>query len=217
MNLILMGPPGAGKGTQAETLVKQFDIPHISTGDMFRLAIKKGTELGLKAKAFMDSGGLVPDEVTIGIVAERLAQDDCQNGFLLDGFPRTSLQATALDNILADMAKKIEAVINIQVERVELLQRLSGRRVCRQCGATYHIDFKPPAKAESCDQCQGEVYQRSDDRIETIENRLAVYDEQTTPLIAFYAEAGVLVDIDGEQEMAKVFTDITASLKGIVG
>lgn len=215
MNLIFMGPPGAGKGTQAETLVKQLGIPHISTGDMFRMAIKQGTELGLKAKGFMDSGGLVPDAVTTGLVSERLNHGDCQSGFLLDGFPRTTLQAAALDNILSDMGRKIEAVINLNVKREALLGRLSGRRICRDCGATYHIEFNPPARESTCDQCSGEVYQRSDDCIETIGNRLSVYDEQTAPLIAFYDEAGVLINIDGDQQPDKVFEAIIAKIKGI--
>ena len=174
MNLVLMGLPGAGKGTQAEKIVEKYDIPHISTGDMFRAAIKEGTELGLQAKSFMDQGELVPDEVTIGIVRERLSKEDCEKGFLLDGFPRTVAQAEALENILSDLNKKIDYVINIDVDKEFLMERLTGRRICKSCGSTYHLVFNPPAKDGVCDRCGGELYQRADDNAETVQNRLEV-------------------------------------------
>ena len=174
MNLVLMGLPGAGKGTQAEKIVEKYGIPHISTGDMFRAAIKEGTELGLQAKSFMDQGNLVPDEVTIGIVRERLSKEDCAKGFLLDGFPRTVAQAEALENILSDLNKKIDYVINIDVDKEFLMERLTGRRICKSCGSTYHLVFNPPAKDGVCDRCGGELYQRADDNAETVQNRLEV-------------------------------------------
>ncbi|WP_425805380.1 adenylate kinase [Desulfitobacterium sp. Sab5] len=213
MRAILMGPPGAGKGTQAAVLIEKYHIPHISTGDMFRAAIKDGTSLGLKAKEFMDAGSLVPDEVTIGIVAERLAKADCTNGFLLDGFPRTIAQADALDKILVDLHMKLDGVINIEVDEVKLLERLTGRRICRQCGATYHMVFNPPSNSGSCDKCGGELYQRSDDTLETAKNRLDVYNSQTQPLIDYYQGKGVLKEINGDQEISKVLEDILAALE----
>lgn len=212
MNLLLMGPPGAGKGTQADLLVQRFGIPHVSTGDMFRQAMQQGTKLGLKAKAFMEAGTLVPDEVTIGIVKERLQQPDCQRGFLLDGFPRNPAQAEALQEMLDSLGRRLDAVINIQVRRESLLRRLKGRLVCRQCGATYHAEFSPPAQDRVCDRCQGEVYQRSDDTGATVETRLNVYEEQTAPLIAYYNEQGLLRNVDGEQEVEEVFREIVSSL-----
>ncbi len=207
MNIILMGPPGAGKGTQAEMLVNQFGIPHISTGDMFREAIKQGTKLGLKAKAVMDAGQLVTDEVTIGIVRERLAAADCNNGFLLDGFPRTIRQAVALDKILSGMNRKLDAAINVEVPDEILLQRLTGRLICRQCAATYHLQYNPP-KESACHQCGGELYQRSDDSEATVSKRLEVYKNQTEPLVVFYSHQGVLKTINGNQDLIKVFDDI---------
>ncbi|MDG4657885.1 adenylate kinase [Ectobacillus antri] len=210
MNLILMGLPGAGKGTQAEQIVAEYNIPHISTGDMFRAAIKEGTELGLQAKSFMDKGELVPDEVTIGIVRERLAKDDCSKGFLLDGFPRTVAQADALEGIMKDLGKKIDYVLNINVDSSLLLKRLTGRRICKSCGATYHLIFNPPQVEGVCDKCGGELYQRSDDNEETVANRLEVNIKQTQPLLDFYGELGYVRNIDGEQEISKVFADINA-------
>ena len=213
MRAILMGPPGAGKGTQAAVLIEKFQIPHISTGDMFRAAIKAGTHLGLKAKEYMDAGSLVPDEVTIGIVAERLAEADCANGFLLDGFPRTVAQADALDKILVDLRMKLDGVLNIEVDEAKLLERLTGRRICRQCGATYHMVFNPPTTLNVCDKCGGELYQRSDDTLETAQNRLDVYNRQTQPLIEYYRGQGLLKEINGDQEISKVLDDILAALE----
>ena len=212
MRTILMGPPGAGKGTQAAMLIERFHIPHISTGDMFRAAIKAGTSLGLKAKEYMDAGGLVPDEVTIGIVKDRLAEADCAKGFLLDGFPRTAAQADALGSILEEMKISLDGVINIEVDDEELLKRLTGRRICRQCGATYHQVFNPPAQTDVCDKCQGELYQRSDDSLETAQNRLSVYNKQTEPLIRYYEERGFLKRIQGDQAIEKVFADILKAM-----
>ncbi|NLW25476.1 MAG: adenylate kinase [Clostridia bacterium] len=212
MNIILMGPPGAGKGTQAERLVEKFGIPHISTGDMFRKALKEGTELGLKAKSYMDQGKLVPDEVTVGIVKERLMETDCQKGFLLDGFPRTIQQADALEKILAEINKDLDAVINIKVIRDVLIERLTGRRVCKACGATYHILFNPSRDNNKCDKCGGELYQRDDDTLATVGNRLDVYEAQTAPLIEYYKQKGLLKEVDGAQSMDEVFQDICVAL-----
>lgn len=212
MKIILMGNPGAGKGTQASLLVERFHIPHISTGDMFRAAIKNGTELGLKAKSFMDAGSLVPDEVTIGIVAERLALPDCADGFLLDGFPRTLAQGNALDQILDRLGMKLDGVINLEVAEEVLIPRLTGRRVCRKCGASYHMIFNPPKQEGVCGQCGGELYQRSDDTIETAKNRLNVYNQQTEPLISFYQEQGLLKRINGDQPIDQVLSDILKAL-----
>jgi adenylate kinase len=216
MNLILMGLPGAGKGTQAEKIVEKYDIPHISTGDMFRAAIKEGTELGLKAKSFMDQGQLVPDEVTIGIVRERLAKDDCQNGFLLDGFPRTVAQAEALEETLKLMNRKLDFVLNIHVDQQLLIDRLTGRRICKECGATYHLIFNPPAEEGICSKCGGELYQRADDNKETVANRLEVNIKQTQPLLDFYNNLGYVKTIEGDQEISKVFVDIDNLLKELV-
>lgn len=210
-----MGLPGAGKGTQAEKIVDKYGIPHISTGDMFRAAIKEGTELGLKAKSFMDNGDLVPDEVTIGIVRERLSKEDCQKGFLLDGFPRTVAQAEALENILADLGKKMNYVININVDKDILMERLTGRRICKECGATYHLVFNPPTEEGVCDRCGGELYQRADDNEETVQNRLDVNIKQTQPLLAYYEDKGYLKNIDGQQDIHRVFDDIDELLGGL--
>lgn len=212
MKIILLGPPGAGKGTQAETLISKLNVPHISTGDMFRKAIKEETELGLKAKSFMDQGQLVPDEVTIGIVRERLSLQDCKEGFLLDGFPRTVPQAQALDGILTDLETALDAVISIEVPNENLVERLTGRRVCKACGATYHKMFNPPNQEHVCDKCGGELYQRSDDSESTVRNRLEVYKNQTEPLIAYYSAKGILKPINGDQEIGKVLSEIGAAL-----
>ena len=208
VDLVLMGLPGAGKGTQAEMIVDKYGIPHISTGDMFRAAIKEGTELGKKAKQFMDEGQLVPDEVTIGIVRERLAKPDCQKGFLLDGFPRTVPQAEALDEILKDMKRNIDYVIHIDVDRDILMERLTGRRICRDCGATYHLVFNPPKQANVCDKCNGELYQRDDDNEETVANRLEVNINQQQPLLDYYEKKGVLKTIDGSRKIEEVFQEV---------
>ncbi|GCF94315.1 adenylate kinase [Enterococcus florum] len=209
MNLILMGLPGAGKGTQAEKIVDTYNIPHISTGDMFREAIKNETELGLKAKSFIDAGDLVPDEVTNGIVKERLSQKDTDKGFLLDGFPRTLDQTKALDQMLKDLNKQIDAVIEIQVAEDVLVERLAGRFICRNCGATYHKIFNPTKVEETCDRCGGhEFYQREDDKPETVKNRLAVNVKASEPILAFYKEAGLLYPVDGDRDIDAVFADV---------
>ncbi|AOA03289.1 MULTISPECIES: adenylate kinase [Carnobacterium] len=211
MNLILMGLPGAGKGTQAEQIVDTYKIPHISTGDMFRAAIKNETALGLEAKAYMDKGNLVPDEVTNGIVKERLAEADTDNGFLLDGFPRTLNQAEALEQILTELGKKIDAVINIHVDKDILMERLTGRIICRTCGATYHKVFNPPTVAGTCDRCGGhDFYQREDDKPETVENRINVNLELTQPLLDFYEARQVLNTVKGDQDIQDVFKEVQA-------
>ncbi|MBC1320621.1 adenylate kinase [Listeria welshimeri] len=208
MKLVLMGLPGAGKGTQAEQIVEKYNIPHISTGDMFRAAMKNNTELGKEAKSFMDNGDLVPDEVTNGIVRERLAEDDAKNGFLLDGFPRTVEQAAELENILSDLGTELDAVINIEVDKDVLMKRLTGRWICRTCGKTYHEIYNPPKVAGKCDLDGGELYQREDDKKETVENRLNVNMKQTKPLLDFYSEKGKLHSINGEQDINDVFVDV---------
>jgi len=212
MKLLIMGPPGAGKGTQAEVLVKELKISHISTGDMFRAAIKEGTEMGKKAKEYMDAGQLVPDEVVVGMVKERLSQPDCQEGFLLDGFPRTLAQAEALDETLSSMGIILDGVINIEVPREKLMDRLTGRRVCKGCGASYHVIFNPPQEADKCNSCAGELYQRDDDNETTVGNRLDVYEAQTQPLIDFYEAKGLLKPINGDQEISVVLKEILQSL-----
>lgn len=214
MKIVFMGPPGAGKGTQAEKIVETYQIPHISTGDMFRKAINDQTELGNEAKRYMDQGALVPDHVTIGIVKERLTESDCKSGFLLDGFPRTVEQANALDEILSSLDSKIDYVINIDVDLNILKERLTGRRICRSCGATYHTIFNPPAIANICDKCGGELYQRKDDNEETVGNRLDVYVKQTKPLLDYYSLTGNLVNINGQQSIDLVFKEIQAVLGG---
>ena len=197
MNLILLGPPGVGKGTQAKLLIDRFGIPQISTGDILRAAVKELTPMGVKAKGFMDAGALVPDEVVIGIVEERLAQVDCREGFILDGFPRTVPQADALGRVLAGLGKAIDHVVSLSVDKGELLKRLTGRRACSKCGAGYHIEFAPHKSAGVCDACSGELFQREDDKEATILNRLSVYEEQTAPLIAYYTTKGLLCSVDG--------------------
>ncbi|MBR0592156.1 adenylate kinase [Bacillus pumilus] len=215
MNLVLMGLPGAGKGTQAERIVDDYGIPHISTGDMFRAAMKEETQLGLEAKSFIDKGELVPDEVTIGIVRERLGKNDCEQGFLLDGFPRTVAQAEALEDILKDLGRTIDYVINIKVDKDALMERLTGRRICKNCGATYHLVFNPPAKENVCDKCGGELYQRADDNAETVSTRLEVNLKQTEPLLNFYSEKGYLANIDGAKHINVVYADIKDLLGGL--
>lgn len=215
MNMILLGPPGAGKGTQAEKLTKAFSIPHISTGDMFRAAIKEGTPMGVEAKRYMDQGELVPDEVVVGLVKERLSVSDCQEGFILDGFPRTVAQADALDETLTQMGKQLNAVVCIDVPQKALIERLTGRRVCRECGGGYHVMYKQPQKEGICDACGGELYQRADDQEATVKNRLDVYLAQTKPLIDYYKEKGKLLMVDGQQDIDEVFQNITAKLRSL--
>jgi adenylate kinase len=214
MNVLLMGPPGAGKGTQAERIVEEYGIPHVSTGDMFRRAMTEQTPLGLEAKSYVDKGLLVPDEVTIGIVRDRLNQPDCENGFLLDGFPRTVSQAQALDEMLSNMEKKLDHVINIEVNRTLLLDRLTGRRICKQCGSTYHVLFNPPKVEGKCDKCDGSLYQRSDDTAEKVGTRLDEYTANTLPLIDYYKAKDVLRPINGERDIAVVFQDLDKLLRG---
>ncbi len=215
MNLILMGLPGAGKGTQAERIVNKYGIPHISTGDMFRAAIKAETELGLEAKSFMDAGELVPDEVTIGIVRDRLSEADCQKGFLLDGFPRTVAQAEALEELLQSLGRKIDYVLNIDVPEQLLLERLTGRWVSPTSGRTYHVIFNPPKVEGKCDVDGSDLIQRDDDKPETVKKRLEVNQKQAKPLFDFYTEKGYLRNIDGNQDIEKVFEEIDQLLRGL--
>jgi adenylate kinase len=215
MYLVLMGLPGAGKGTQAEKIVEKYGIPHISTGDMFRLAIKEETPLGLEAKSYMDAGNLVPDEVTIGIVRERLSKTDCEKGFLLDGFPRTVAQAEALEDIMNQLGRKIDYVLNISVDSEHLMQRLTGRRICQTCGSTYHVIFNPPKVEGVCDKDGGTLIQRQDDNEETVRNRLEVNMKQAKPLLDFYGEKGYLKNMNGDQDIDKVFEDIDQLIGGV--
>jgi adenylate kinase len=212
MNLVLLGPPGAGKGTQAKMMIDHYRIPQISTGDILRAALKERTSLGLKAKEYMDKGLLVPDEVVIDIIKDRLKEDDCRNGYILDGFPRTVAQAQALDKVLMAMNSGIDHVISIEVEKGELIKRLTGRRTCRQCGRGYHVIFDPPLNKDLCDKCQGELYQRDDDNEDTVRNRLEVYDSQTFPLIQFYKEKGLVRSIDGQGGIQQIFDRIVKVL-----
>jgi len=204
MKLILLGPPGAGKGTQAKMLTESFSIPQISTGDILRAAVKEGTPMGLKAKEYMDAGGLVPDEVVVGIVRDRLLAADCDNGFILDGFPRTVAQADALQASLAEMDKALDRVISLEVDAEALVERLTGRRTCKECGRGYHVTFDPPREENICDACGGSLIQRDDDQEETIRKRLQVYADQTSPLISYYRDADVLIELDGMQPIPRV-------------
>ncbi len=212
MNIILMGPPGAGKGTQADKLVTKYGLVQISTGDMFRKEIKEDTQLGVIAKFFSQYGYLVPDSITIDIVRERLSQNDFPNGFILDGFPRTVVQAISLENLGKELGFKIDAIINLDVDFDQLLVRLAGRRVCRECGATYNLQFKPPKVEGICDLCGGELYQRADESEEAVKVRLQTYTRQTRPLIDYYTMKGQLMNINGDQAMDDVFKDIEKSL-----
>jgi adenylate kinase len=213
MNLILLGPPGAGKGTQAKFLVKAFNIPQVSTGDILRGAVKEQSPMGLKAKEFMDAGALVPDEVVVGIVRERLARPDCENGFILDGFPRTVAQADALKCTLGEMCKSIEHVVSIVVDNEELLQRITGRRTCRSCGRGFHVEFDPPKREGICDECGGELYQRDDDSEDTMRKRLDVYDRQTAPLIDYYERESLLRTVQGTGSIEDILQRIMNVIK----
>ena len=212
MRLILLGPPGVGKGTQASNIVEKYDIPHISTGDMFRSNIKSNTELGTLAKGYMDKGLLVPDELVISMVKDRLLQDDCKNGFLLDGFPRTIEQGVALDKELHEMDINLDKVVNLQADKDVLVKRITGRRVCKSCGATYHVTNIPPKVEGICDKDGGELYQREDDKIDTVETRIEVYFKQTEPLIDYYRQKGLILDIDGTNDVQGIFETIVSSL-----
>lgn len=213
MRVILLGPPGAGKGTQAEVIVNEFNIPHISTGDIFRYNIKQGTELGRKAKEFMNLGLLVPDELVVAIVEDRLKQEDCKKGFLLDGFPRTVVQAKALDDVLINMGVQLDRVLNIEVDKLMLIKRAVGRRICKECGATYHIEFNPSEKVDTCDKCKGNLYQREDDTEETVTKRIEVYMNETQPLIDYYKSKDLLDVVDGELPIKEVTEKIINVLK----
>lgn len=212
MNIVLMGPPGAGKGTQADVMARNLFVPHISTGDIFRANIKAGTELGQLANQYISKGDLVPDEVTLAMIKDRLAEDDCAKGFILDGLPRTIGQADAPEAILAEQGKQLDKVVNIDVPEELLIARLCGRRVCRNCSQTYHLENNPPTEAGRCDECGGELYQRADDSEETIKNRLEVYRAQSEPLIAYYEQKGLLLSINGNQTINNVLMDIGKGL-----
>jgi adenylate kinase len=213
MDIILLGPPGSGKGTQAQKIMERYHIPQISTGDILRGAVKEQTPLGAEAKRYMDQGQLVPDEVVVGIVRERLRGSDCDSGFILDGFPRTVPQAEALDSTLGEMQRAINHVVSIEVPNEELIKRLTGRRTCRNCGAMYHVIFGPPTKEGICDKCGGELYQRDDDQEETIRARLQVYEEQTAPLIAYYRAKGLVRAINGVGEVEEIFRNIEQAIE----
>ena len=212
MKIIMLGAPGAGKGTQAKMIAEKYGLPHISTGDIFRANIKNGTELGKEAEEYMDKGLLVPDELTVRLLLDRVAQDDCKNGYVLDGFPRTIPQAEVLDEKLSELGEKVDYAINVDVPDENIVNRMSGRRACLNCGATYHIVSIPPKKEGICDVCASALVLRDDDRPETVQNRLKVYHEQTQPLIDFYEKKGVLRSVDGTLPMEEVFTAITKIL-----
>jgi len=213
MRLILVGPPGAGKGTQAVHLAAHFKIPHISTGDIFRANLKNGTELGKQAQSYMDRGELVPDSVTNEMVRARLGNSDVANGFLLDGFPRNTNQAKVLDGILTDRNMPLDAVIELSIEKAEIIKRLSGRRTCRNCSATFHIDFEKPKQPGICDKCNGALYQREDDKEEVIARRLEIYAEQTEPIIAYYQKSGILKKVSAVGEVSQITQKVIASLR----
>lgn len=212
MNLILFGAPGAGKGTQASEIVRKYKLTHISTGEMFRSAIAKKSAMGELANSYISKGCLVPDDITVEIVKERLAQEDCKNGFILDGFPRTLHQAECLEGILLELNIKIDYVIDIEVDTDKVIERLTGRRVCRSCGTSYHVMFNKPRVENICDVCGGELYTRKDDNVESVAVRLKTYQEQTKPLIDYYTKKGILLDINGQQEINDVFKEIVSKL-----
>jgi len=212
MKIIMLGAPGAGKGTQAKQIAEKYSIPHVSTGDIFRANIKEGTPLGMEAKSYMDKGELVPDELTVKILLDRVAKDDCKNGYVLDGFPRTILQAEVLDKAVAELNDKIDYAINVDVPDENIIKRMSGRRACVKCGATYHIVNVPPKKEGICDACGEKLIVRDDDKEETVKNRLSTYHQQTQPLIDFYNNKGILKEVDGTKNMNEVFDDIVKIL-----
>lgn len=213
MRLVFLGAPGAGKGTQAKKLVEKYGIPQISTGDILRAAVAAGTTLGKEAKSYMDKGELVPDSVVIGLVKERIAQDDCKKGYILDGFPRNTAQAEALDKVLAEMKAPLDAVVDVDVDRDILMKRLTGRRTCKNCQQMYNIYFSPPKKEGICDKCGGELFQRDDDKEETIRKRLEVYEAQTKPLIDYYSKKGILKSVSGTGSIEEIFNSICAIFK----
>ena len=213
LRAVLLGPPGAGKGTQAAKVIGKYNVPHISTGDIFRANIKEGTELGKKAKGYMDEGKLVPDELVVDLVTDRLQKDDCKEGFLLDGFPRTIVQAEQLDKFLSDNGQKLDIVLNFKVRKDVLIERIAGRRVCKSCGASFHVVNVPPKKEGICDTCGGELFQRKDDNRETVENRINVYENETAPLIGYYEKQGVLANFDGEKTHNEVFEDVVKAIE----
>lgn len=212
MKIIMLGAPGAGKGTQAQMICDKYDIPHISTGDLFRSNIKNGTELGKKAKEYMDKGQLVPDELTVSLLLDRVANEDCKKGYVLDGFPRTIPQAEVLDKELTKLSDKVDYAINVDVPDENIVRRMSGRRACLKCGATYHIEHIPPKKEGVCDRCGSELVQRDDDKPETVQSRLTVYHEQTQPLIKYYETKKILKTVNGTKDMNDVFEDIVKIL-----
>lgn len=213
MRLVLLGPPGVGKGTQASAIVEKYNIPHISTGDIFRANIKEGTDLGKKAKEYMDKGHLVPDDIVVSIVKDRLSKEDCKKGFLLDGFPRTINQAEILDKELTEMGIKLDKVVNIDADKEILIERAIGRRICKTCGKGYHIKFNPPKKENVCDIDGGELFQREDDTRETVSTRIEVYQKQTQPLIDYYEQKGIIINVNGTQPIAEVFETIVRALE----
>ena len=216
MRLILVGPPGAGKGTQAQFLSEHFAIPHVATGDIFRVNLREGTALGVEAKAYMDSGELVPDILTNAMVADRLIKSDVANGFLLDGFPRNILQAEVLDAILSQAGTQLDAALELTVESREIIRRLAGRRICRNCGRTWHLDFDPPSAPGTCDDCGGEIYQREDDNESTVLRRLQVYSEQTEPIVGYYRHQGVLISISAMGEVSEITNRAISALRAAV-
>ena len=213
MKLVLLGAPGAGKGTQAKKLTEKYTVPQISTGDILRKAVADGTPLGKEAKSYMDKGELVPDSVVIGLVKERIVRDDCKNGYILDGFPRNTSQAEVLDKVLADMKAPLDTALSVDVEKDALMKRLTGRRTCKGCQQMYNVHFSPPKKEGVCDKCGGELYQRDDDKEETIKNRLDVYEKSTAPLIDYYSKKGILKSVKGEGSIEDIFNNICSILQ----